>query len=201
MDRTYKRGNSLKKVFSIVGFVLSLLIFLLAILVAVSAIIAKKNNKPISIFSCYFSIVASPSMEPEILVGDFVAIKSCDISEVTVGQNIVYVSIDTSSAIYGERVIHRVKEVGEDDEGIYLITYGINNDVDDAYPVRADNFVGRELFHSTAIGKVYSFFSKIENWIFLIVLIVVLCVIVKITKKLVVYIKEAKIEGSDKDGD
>jgi signal peptidase len=190
-DRTSK---GLKKALSIASLVLSVLVFALAVVVSISAVIAKKQNKPISIFSCYFSIVASPSMEPEIMVGDFVAIKSCDITDVSVGQNIVYVSIDPTSAIYGERVIHRIREIGEDEQGIYLITYGINNTVDDTYPVRADNFVGKELFHSTAIGKVYSFFSKIENWIFLIVLIVVLCVIVKITKKLICYVKEAKSE-------
>jgi signal peptidase I len=186
-----------KKVLSAVGFALSVLIFLMAATVFVFGIKAKNNDKPLTLFGYSFSIVVSASMEPEISVGDFLAVKSYDFYAVQVGDNIVYTNQDTSSSIYGQNVVHQVVEVSEDENGRYLVTKGVNNTSADRLVVREDNFVGIEAFHSTALGKIVLFFTRIENWIFIIVLIILIPLMIKLIKKIVLYCKEAKQDKQD----
>jgi hypothetical protein len=104
----------------------------------------------------------------------------------------VYTNQDTSSSIYGQNVVHQVVEVGEDENGRYLITKGVNNSEADRLAVREENFVGIEAFHSTALGKIVLFFSRLENWIYIIVLLILIFLITKLIKKIVSYSKQAK---------
>jgi signal peptidase I len=164
----------------------------MAATVFVCGIKAKNENKPLSLFGYSFSIVVSSSMEPEIRVGDLLAVKGYDFYAVQTGDTIVYTNQDTSSSIYGQNVVHQVVEVGEDENGRYLITKGVNNSEADRLAVREENFVGIEAFHSTALGKIVLFFSRLENWIYIIVLLILIFLITKLIKKIVSYSKQAK---------
>lgn len=183
-----------KKILSSIAFALSVILFIIAISVFIVALKAKKENKPASFFGYSFSVVVSPSMEPEIKVGDFVLVKETVVmSEIKEGDNVVFTSKDPTIA--GLRVVHKVVKIAEDEDGLYFVTKGVNNPVEDGYFVREDNFVGMEVFHSTALGIVFGFFSRTENLIFLVILFITIPAVVNLTKKIVVYVKESKAEN------
>ncbi|MBP5308641.1 MAG: signal peptidase I [Clostridia bacterium] len=189
-----KKESSKKKSGSVVGFILSTALFILVIFVFFLVLQAKKENKPITVFGRFFSIVVSPSMEPEIKVGDLIVVKLVDMNSVEVGENVVFVSV--SGEISGQRIVHEVIEKGTDETGLYFKTKGINNTLPDTEKVRESNFVGIEAGHSSFWGKFFGFFTRIENLILLVVLILVAPFAVGQIKKIIVYSKEAKSEAN-----
>ena len=66
------------RIFSIICTVLTVLIFALAVGVIVNMIVCRAKNKPVSFFGTSFAIVRTPSMQPEIMVGDMILFKTCN---------------------------------------------------------------------------------------------------------------------------
>ena len=192
MEKTSSE-QSPKKIRSAISFAISAILFIVALVVFFLALQAKKENRPITVFGRFFSIVVTDSMEPEIKVGDLIVVKITDMNEVKVGDNAVFINL-SDEKIKGERVVHEVIEIGTDEKGLYFITKGINNLIEDKDRVYADNFVGIEVGHSTFWGKFFGFFTRIENLILLVVLLFAIPFAVKQIKKIIVYSKEAAVE-------
>ncbi len=180
-------NNGKSKVFSVIGFALSAVFFALSATIFILALQAKKQNKPLTIFGYFTSIVQTGSMEPELKVGDMIIVKTATIDNAKEGDDVVFISNDPS--IKGERVVHRVIEVGKDENGIFLTTKGINNPTEDSDKVRAGNFVGIAVAHNTFFGRLLSFFTHTENIILVVVLLVLVPFIVKQIKKIIVLSK------------
>ena len=187
------RAKRAKRVLSVVGFAAALILFATALFVFFSTMSAKRENRPPTFFGYSFSIVVTGSMEPEIRVGELLAVKPVEMDEIEVGQDIVFVSL--SGAIAGERVVHRVVEKGTDDEGIYFRTEGINNHgIADTDKVHAANFVGLAAGHSMFWGRILGFFSHTETMLWLLLLLIVIPFAVKQIAKIVRAAGEAKEE-------
>jgi signal peptidase I len=135
-------------------------------------------------------------MEPEISVGDLLVVRPYNFADVTVGDDIVYQNADPTSPIYGQNVVHRVIEVGDDENGHYLITKGVNNNEADVSPVREENFVGIKAFHSAALGAILLFFTKMENWIILVVIFVCAIIVVQAVRQMVKAVREQRKKGN-----
>ena len=176
------------KVFTVIGLIVSTILFLSAAGVTVSAYKAKKEGKTPVFFGYFFSIVVSGSMEPEIPVGSLLAVKAADIETVETGDNIVFTGL--SGDIAGEKVVHEVIEKGYDEEGIYFITKGKSNALPDSDKVRESNFIGIEAWHSAAAGKIFGYVMRIETLLLLAVLFITVPVAVKQIKKLRAAIKD-----------
>ncbi|HBF86818.1 MAG TPA: signal peptidase I [Clostridiales bacterium] len=192
------KGKGKSKVFSIVCFSIAALFFILAVTIFFLAMQAKKQNKPLSVFGLSTSIVVTNSMEPEIKVGDLIVVKETTIDKIEVGENAVFTYIGSDEKIKGQRVVHEVIDKGENENGIYLVTKGINNPVEDADKVTAANFVGKEVAHNTFFGKVFGFFSHAENIFFIIVLVIVIPFIFRQSRKIFRLVKEG--DKDDEDG-
>lgn len=93
-----------------------------------------------------FMAVASSSMRPALEVGDLIAVKYCSITDVSVGDIIVYRAPD------GEMIVHRVVEVYRE-EG-FVRTKGDANLVADPWKIYEKNIVGKVVFRFPLVGYV-----------------------------------------------
>ena len=190
------RTKRTRRIFSAVGFAAALILFLAAVVVFISTMRARSENRTPTFFGYSFSIVVTGSMEPEIRVGELLVVKPVGMDEIEVGQDIVFVSL--SGEIAGERVVHRVVEKDTDSEGLYFRTEGINNHgVTDTDKVRAENFVGAAAGHSMFWGKILGFFTHAETMLWLLVLLIVIPFAVKQIIKIVRAAGEAKEEKEE----
>lgn len=83
--------------------------------------------------------VATASMVPELNVGDLTFIKKCTANDVKV-QDIIEYQMD------GYTVIHRIKNIYQEDGEFFFITKGDNNDSEDKIPVREEQLIGKVIF-------------------------------------------------------
>lgn len=155
------------KIFNI--FSLAFLIFCAGILVY--STISYTKNGLVNFFSYSFHVIQTESMEPEINPGDLVIVKSVPYSEINVGDDILFKCEDSTSAVYGRFIVHRVVEIIDAENGIYK-TCGINNHgIADKVPSKAE---GKAVKVSASMGKVFSFFT---NWRSIIIIIALICLV------------------------
>lgn len=192
MEKTTK-----KKVLSWMSFVVSVAIFGLALAVFITSITARSKNGRAEFFGYSFAVVVTDSMAPEINVGDLIVVKKCDITEMEVGQNAVFIGL--SGTFKGKSIVHQVVAIFDErsDEtgeisGIYLETMGINNAHSDDDYVYADNFIGKEIFHSTVLGKIMTFLRNPINWMYLLVIILAISLGLRHGVKLIKLIKNKR---------
>ena len=174
-------------------FLSSALLFLIVFWVFLVVLNAKRQNKVPAFFGYSFSIVVTGSMEPDIGVGDLLIVKETGMEEIEVGDDILFVSL--SGEIAGEHIVHRVIEKGTDERGIYFRTQGTNNPIPDLDRVHGDNFVGKAVAHSAALGKVFSFLTNVES---IMMIAVVIFTVPFIVRQVVRIVRIAKSEeGGD----
>lgn len=174
------------RIFSIICTVLTALIFALAVGVIVNMIVCRAKNKPVSFFGTSFAIVKTPSMQPEIMVGDMILFKTCNYSDVKVGDYIVFVAGDGFGQIKGQNIVHEAIEITS--SGIR--TKGTNNLVADSDLVTEDNLIGICTYNSAGWGKVFTFISKYG-----IIIIIALIAVPFIVSQIIKTVKQSKQKG------
>ena len=132
--------KALGKLWNVVSSVIVALIVILAILLGGVRLV---GLRPFA--------VLSGSMEPAYHVGALSYVKSCDPSEVQVGDAITFV-LDADLNV----ATHRVIEIDAENQHFY--TKGDANDAPDGSPVHFNNLIGRPVFTIPRLG----YFS---NWI------------------------------------
>ncbi len=168
------------KIISVICTVLTVIIAALTCYVVVSIIIAKTQSKPVNLFGSSFAVVQTDSMEPEIMTGDLIVFRLCDIGEVHEGDNIVFVAGDGfDKNVRGESIVHQAINLTE--YGIQ--TKGVHNDSADRDLVTADNFLGICTYNSAFLGALFTFLSKYG--IFIIIVVIALPFIIKQVIKIV----------------
>ena len=135
--------KKIKKIIKDVGLIISVVFFILAIVLVLLSSVAKKNNKLFSVFGYSYSVVATPSMKPDINVGEIVIIKKLNYDkylETAKEQSDVLVYFSKQHQIF---IVHQLYEVS--DSG--LILKGTNNPSPDQELVTEDNFHGIVINH------------------------------------------------------
>ena len=132
--------KAIGKLWNVVSSVIVALIVILAILLGGVRLV---GLRPFA--------VLSGSMEPAYHVGALIYVKSCDPSEVQVGDAITFV-LDEDLNV----ATHRVIEIDAENQHFY--TKGDANDAPDGSPVHFNNLIGRPVFTIPRLG----YFS---NWI------------------------------------
>jgi signal peptidase I len=186
-----KNKVGIKKFISVLGTVLTVIIFLITIFVLINAVVAKIKNKPANFFGYSFAIVVTQSMEPEIMTGDMIVFKACDVSDVVVGDDIVFIAGEHFGQISGESVVHRVVSI--DADGIE--TQGVNkttNPVPDTDKVTEDNLLGKCIYNSSFLGGLFTFLSK-----FGVLILIAVIAIPFIVKQIIKIVKLAKNGDED----
>lgn len=188
---------------SAISLAVSLIIFSFALSVFIITLNARSKNRPAEIFGYSFAVVVSNSMYPEIKIGDLIIVKSCEIEQMAVGQNAVFIG-DVGN-LHDQCIVHRVEEINPITDsagnlcGVSLVTKGIANDLPDENQVYASNFIGREIFHSSALGSIFSFLKKPLNWLYILVILIAMAVIIGQIKRIVKIRRQQKTENKDSD--
>lgn len=133
-----------KKIIKNISFVIFIILIILTLSLVMMSTIAKRNNKMFSLFGYSYSVVVTPSMKPEIEVGEILIIKKLDynkyLENAQVGEDVVVYRSNTYNNIY---IVHKLYEIN--DEG--LILKGVNNPSPDSEIVNESNFHGIVVKH------------------------------------------------------
>ncbi len=144
--------------------------------------------------------IVSPSMTPNINVGDVIVSKKINNPQkIKVGDVITFIS--TSSISKGMIITHRVVEIGEDENGVTYKTKGDNNLSPDSSPAQYNNVIGKVVLRIPKLGKLQSLLANKGGW-FIVILVPALFIIIsdilKIFKLVGVKNKIEKIDESNK---
>lgn len=114
------------KVLKLIGNLLYIMLFLLVILMLIVVIMQRVSDNSITVGGVRMFTVATGSMIPVYDVGDVLIAKEVDMSEVAVGDDVVYKGKEGS---FKDRIVtHRVLSIEEQDDGNYkIITQGVAN--------------------------------------------------------------------------
>lgn len=165
-----------------ITLIIFLIICLLSFYIVIEVFAAKTSGRQPRVFGYSFHIVVSDSMEPELNRGDLILATAADMKIIKEGDYIIFFSPDPSLA--GKTIVHKVKEVNSEDGEISFITTGIKEGaVPDAYPVK--EIIGKFSVKSAVLGKIFIFISKIENLLFICLIIYLLYVCARQVKKIV----------------
>jgi signal peptidase len=119
-----------------------MVLYMIVIVLLASFVTKLIGNSDHSVFGYTMRIVVSGSMEPTIKTNSLTLIKSCDISEVEIGDIICF--------SYYQDIVHRVVEKDYDESGnLILHTKGDANNTADNVEVSSDMLVGK-------VDKIYN---------------------------------------------
>ncbi len=183
----------MKKKIKIASTILTAIVLALSMILLVTAVISRLNNKTPSVFGYSFHYVVSQSMEPEIMVGDMVIAKKADISEVKTGDYVIFVSPDPE--LRGIIIIHEAIFVIDGPQGRSLITSGTKEGLSpDKHQVT--EIIGIYQTKSSFIGTLVKFFSQTRNLVFVIIIVGVLIVIASQSRSIW---RQLKKKGKEED--
>ncbi len=151
---------------------------------------AKMQGKVPRLFGNSVMHIVTGSMEPELMVGDYILIRDCAPEDIKKGDIISFYSEDP--AIYGLPNTHRVAEdpiITEN--GIEFVTRGDANAANDSYRVKEDALIGKYVCVLTGLNAIARLVDGNAVFIILIVLQ---------TAILAIFIFSLFRKGDDEDG-
>lgn len=156
----------MRKSIRVIQLILITLILLITALIVTVSFMSFISKKPVSILGYSYGVVETHSMEPMILVGDFVLIQDVDYTTLEVNDVIAFKSV------YGITIVHQI--ISKHDEG--FITKGINNPEDDFATegyITADEYIGKVTqFGGNFIGKFI-----VDSRLVFIGIIIIICLV------------------------
>lgn len=137
--------------------ILSAIILVVSFVVVIIMLIAKVNGQTPVLFGFSLLRISSPSMEPDLKVGDIILSQTVsDVSELKVGDIITYSGEFGSYA--GKHITHEIVAAPYTENGtVYLQTQGIANEYADPQ-ITADQVESKMLRRLNVFSAVYSFF-------------------------------------------
>lgn len=160
---------SLKKTKSILSGVLLAVTFLLVIFFVITRI----QGKTPELFGYQILRVVSPSMEPELKVGDIILSRRVDdVSTLEVGDIITYRG--EFGNYIGKRITHKVVVVPYEVGGMYYLqTQGIANEYKDP-EICEDQVIGKTICVIPILGSIFNFFVTPWGLIFILAFLALL---------------------------
>ncbi len=154
----------IKNVLKTIGNVLMGIIAVLEILLVLFMVAMKASGGVPSIFGYNMYVIVSPSMEPEISVGDVIISREYKGEEIEIGDVVTYLGREGDVA--GKIVTHEVIYVSED--GKTLKTQGVANTMPDPEITLSD--IRSVFVHKTVlIGPIYSIITTTWGFILFII--------------------------------
>lgn len=179
-----------QKILSKIANVFTMVFIVFEIILILFIVMARINGQTPSIFSHNFYVIVSPSMEPELMVGDVIVSKVYKGEELKEGDIITYLGKEGDVA--GKLITHEVVRFETIDGVEYIITQGINGGSEDPKIVYSD--VRSIMKYKTkVIGPIYRLVNTPVGFMMLIILPIASIVISEI-KTLTKQIKELKEE-------
>ncbi len=188
--------KTVKRVLSTAVNVISTLIIIVAVVMLITVIMTRSSGVPNFMGYSVFRVMTG-SMEPTLKINTLIVVKRTDISEIKMGDIITFYSEDP--ALKGQINTHRVVRAETEDGEKVLYTRGDANLIDDKYPTRQKDLIGRMVFSSFLLGTIVRLAANPVVFIpVIIVPLVVMLVInimrsVKITKSMMAEEEEKAI--------
>ncbi|MBQ9413567.1 MAG: signal peptidase I [Clostridia bacterium] len=163
--------KTLKKIASVCGTILLIVVVILVIGITMMGFFARihSNGQTLTLFDYSFGRVVSGSMEPEIPTGSFILSRKTPAEELAVGDVILFYS-DDPDIPSGLPVAHRIVQVQIAGGQYEFETKGDANKVQDQYPARAENVIGKVIGWSPLLGTIVGYTQS--SWLFLIIVFV-----------------------------
>lgn len=169
-----------KKSAFIFNAIRTVLVYLFAIAIVVSAIFFAMDKSPQkSVFGFRYYTILTPSMEPAYSVGDVVIVKLTNADEINTGDVITFNPSSDSNAY----LTHRVTEKIQNYEGTGVTcfrTKGDSNNAEDSFLIDSSRVIGKVSFSVPKIGYIIRFVQL--RWYFVIPLAIMLFVLLKLMK-------------------
>ncbi len=157
--------------------------------------LAEKNGSKFEPIISLYTII-SPSMTPNINVGDVVVAKKINGPEdIKVGDVITFIS--TSSISKGMTITHRVTEVNQAKNGYNYTTKGDNNITPDTSPAEYDNVIGKVILRVPKLGKVQNLVANQGGWLVIVIIPALFIIITDILKVFKLVRVKSKVEKID----
>jgi len=156
--------SGFSKVIRVIINSISTLLLIVGILAFVFIITSSKQGLP-SLFGYSFLTVSTESMSPEYNKGDMLLLEKAEADSLKVGDDICFLSTDPK--IKGLPNTHRIHEIKFDKNGErYFVTKGVANIKPDDYFVYDDQLVGKIVWSSAFLGKVFTIIATQEFMFF-----------------------------------
>lgn len=191
-EDTFLENQNKSAVKSILNVIRTVLVYLFAIAIVVSAILFAMDKSPQkSVFGFRYYTVLTPSMEPAYSVGDVVIVKLANADEINTGDVITFNPSSDNNAY----LTHRVTEKIQNYEGTGVTcfrTKGDSNNTDDSFLIDSSRVIGKVSFSVPKIGYIIRFVQL--RWYFVLPLAVMLIVLLKLMKVYFSYDKSSSDE-------
>lgn len=187
-----KEKKSVSAGYRIVQIIRTIFVYLLALTIIVAALIFAASKSPQkSIFGYRYYTVLTPSMEPELSVGDVVIVKLKNAEDINIGDIITFNPSNDSTAYLTHRVTEKLEDYEETGVTCFK-TKGDANEVEDSFLIDSSRVIGTVSFDIPKVGYVIRFLQL--RWYLVLPLIVMILVLFRLLK---IYFKRNK-DDSDK---
>ncbi len=187
-----KRTQILRKIASIITYVILGIICVTLL----SVVFCRFSGKTPSVFGYRFNVIVTPSMEPEIKVGDVIISKNYTGQQLEVGSVITYYG---EVGEYADKYItHKIRSV--DEEKQTLVTYGIAVGRDDP-AISFDQVESLFVRKSAILTFLYSIISNPVAFVCLVIIPIIAMIAMEILNiiKEVKQAKQAEREENEND--
>lgn len=193
MDNKASEEQEKTKGYRAFSVIRTVVIYILSACIIIAAILFATDKSPQkSMFGYRYYVVLTPSMEPELSVGDVVVVKLSNADEIAVGDVITFNPSSETDAY----LTHRVTQVLEDYQGTGVTcfrTKGDANEIEDSFLVDSSRLIGKEAFHIPGIGYIIRFVQL--KWYFVIPLVIMIFVFLELVR---IYLSADKSEDDEK---
>ena len=183
-----KAGKSILHAFSIMIVIIEIMLILVLILTKIS------GGVP-SFFGHSVYVIVSPSMTPELEVGDMIISKKYDGGELEVGDIVEYVG--KSGEMKDKIITHKIVSIDGEGDNRTIITKGTANTEADP-PIAPSDILSVMTYKTVVIDKVYGVISTRAGFICLVILPMAAMIVSEIVD-LLLQIKKEKEGGSEDD--
>lgn len=178
----------MKKRIKKIGSVLSTLLIVAELVIIAGIVICRIGGNTPSVFGYRMYVIVSPSMEPEISVGDMIISKEYEGQALSVGDVVTYLGREGEMA--GKVITHKIVAI----EGETIITQGVaNREADPA--ITGDDVLAVMTYKTVVLSAVYRVISTGAGFIILIMLPLIVMIITEIVALMI----QIKREGGEDD--
>ena len=181
-----------RKILGKVGGILSTALIVLEVALILFVVASRITGGTPALFGYHMYVVVTPSMEPEIQVGDVLISKKYNGGDLREGDVITYLGRQGDMA--GKMITHEIISIQGEGEDERIIAKGIANPDPDPAITRSD-IASVMVYKTVVIGFIYSVISS--TWGFW--LLVVAPLVILIVSEIITLAREIKKEGEKTD--
>lgn len=187
-----KKNQLLKKASS----VFSSIVIAAEIIIIIFIVVTKISGGAPSLFGYRMYVIVSPSMSPEINVGDVIISKMYENETLAVDDVIQYQG--KSGDVAGKIITHKIISIDGEGKDATIVTKGVANTDPDS-PIRGSDVIAVMKYKTVIIGPMYKVFTSTAGFIFLVMLPLAGMIAYEIVNLAIEIRKEKAKEEEEKD--